>query len=187
MSEKDWQEEAVRLLSCQYPSCNGERYPDCTRLIDCAAHHRPAVAAALEKAAEDGAGNTRDYWTKRCKEQMNRAEELRAEVARLRERLQIRIDTVDGIPTGIGEDEIDRLTAERNAAAEKFGRVVAALRKDIDTAVVQGLEISEDTARHFRTDIDFTGIANIHAATCELIANAIAAEIAKRTTKGENK
>ena len=40
------------------------------------------------------------------------------EIKRLRERLEIRIDTVEGVPTGMGEDEIDRLRAECGEAKE---------------------------------------------------------------------
>lgn len=39
-------------------------------------------------------------------------ERLRAKLRAYEERLQIHIDTIDGIPTGLGEDEIDRLRAK---------------------------------------------------------------------------
>jgi len=212
MSEK-WQEEAARLLPCVFKG--GITKDECPTkeisMICSSCSARPAVAAALAAATLEDYNMGMHAAADALTERDNEIAQLRAEVAKLkqseqeqaqdildlcqlnkeltaeREELQRIIYTGNAAIQRQIELTTRELEAERDASAEKFGCVVAALRKDIAAAVVHGLEISEDTARHFRTDIDFTGIANIHAATCELIANAIAAEIAKRTTKGENK
>lgn len=47
-------------------------------------------------------------------------EKLRAELAAFRKRLNITYDTAEGIPTGMGEDEIDRLNHSLSACMEEI-------------------------------------------------------------------
>jgi uncharacterized protein YdcH (DUF465 family) len=56
-------------------------------------------------------------------------EKLEAENERLRNRLKIRIDTVEGLPTGNGEDEIDRLEQENKRLKDKLKRAENALKE----------------------------------------------------------
>jgi len=169
-----WTEQAARLLPCQYPSCNGERYPDCTRLIDCAAHYRPAVAAALAKAAAQGA----EQFVIECD---GKCAQLRAEVARLTAKTHELILAKDSY-----RREAERLTTERddlkrcverweNDAESRVDEVIKA-HAERDAAVVQGLEIALQIVQDYAWLDDG-----------KVIRSNLAAEIAKRKAAPEGK
>jgi len=183
---KDWNEQAALLLMGWEQNCS-------PRLeLDAKAGLLAYIAAALEKAAEDGQKETRDYWVKRCKEQMDLADELRAEVAKLTAERDMSNRCVERWEAEAESrvDEVIQAHAERDAAVaahcgtcDGSGVVdsggVTPWDAPIDiacpeckakhnAAVVQGLEIARE--------IVATG--NI-----DKLSDAIAAEIAK--CKGE--
>lgn len=47
-----YDEPTERLLPCPNRSCGLREFPRCTPLIDCPAHYRPAVAAALRELGQ---------------------------------------------------------------------------------------------------------------------------------------
>lgn len=70
----------------------------------------------------------RNTWKLLCDSYKTYYESSEAEVERLRRRLDIRMDTVDGIPTGSGDDAIDRL--EEDVEAEKLNLLICIKEKD---------------------------------------------------------
>jgi len=141
------------LLPCHRPDdpCRDDE-PDFRKCVPC--QHRPAVAAALAKAAGDGA--------------VCMTNKQRANVESYVRRVQLAIagyERQENVSTWVVKEHL-----------KESIELIKALANSEDAAVVQGLEIAREIALNYNAETQFS----LRRYSPEEIANAIAAEIAAR-------